>query len=113
MPNGRRDSRMDERLQEMLDPAAYGSDTAYHMMVTLFRQWLTQVEWACKDEDLPDATIGAILNRLTYGHPYGADALLRMEIDARKLEEIKQQGPISIIRGEYDTGNTGSGNTRS
>jgi ribosomal protein S27AE len=84
------DEKMQDRLNQIVDPKLYGSDTAYHMMVTLFRQWLTQVEWACKDEEIPDSTIAAILNRLTYGHPYGADALLRMEMDTTRLEEIKK-----------------------
>jgi ribosomal protein L37E len=88
--------KMEDRLQQIIDPEAYGSDTAYHMMVTLFRQWLNQVEWACKDEDIPDQKTAAILNRLTYGHPYGADALLRMEMDTTRLEEIKRN-PLQTV----------------
>lgn len=90
------DAKLEERLQQIVDPKLYGSDSAYHMMVTLFRQWLQQVEWACKDEEIPDSTIAAVLNRLTYGHPYGADALLRIEMDATRLEEIKSH-PIPNI----------------
>jgi hypothetical protein len=91
------DEKMKDRLEQIIDPKAYGSDAAYHMMVTLFRQWMTEVEWACKDEDIPDDKTAAILNRLTYGHPYGADALLRIEMDATKLEELKSNPPPSVF----------------
>jgi hypothetical protein len=86
-----------DRAKRLIDKVAVHKDAQYRATVETFRRWLEATEMAMEDEDVPAVVREAVLNRLVYATPSGAEAHERME--AREAEIIRlsrHQSPLVV-----------------
>lgn len=85
------------RLRALVDQKAATLDPMYKATLDLFRQWLRVTEMAMDDEGVAPGIIRAVLNRITYGAPYAADANQRIELDRKLVEEAMRRPPNPMV----------------
>ena len=80
------------KLNRLVDTYADQHDATYHQMRSTFVQWLETTQMALEDEGVNYQVIERVLNRLVFGHPSGALAYERMELQRIGTDILSRYG---------------------